>query len=103
MRGSLLWPSINKALKEVVCQCETYTRFQSQNAAAPLTPTPTPCHPWQMCATDIFMLEGVDHLVVDEFYSNMIFIQCLPPSQSNANKVKEMSSEHGIDMTPYPE
>ena len=98
--GSFFWPSINKATEEVVCQCETCTQFQSQNAAAPLTPTPTPSHPWQMCATDIFTLEGVDHLVVGDFYSKMIFIWCLPPGQSNANKVisllKEMFSEHGI-------
>ena len=53
-----------------------------------------------MCATDIFMLEGIDHLVVGDFYSKIIFVQCLPPVQSNANKVasllKEMFSEHGI-------
>ena len=45
-RGSFFWPGINKAIKEVVHQCETCTWFQSQNAAAPLTPTPTPSHPW---------------------------------------------------------
>ena len=71
---SFFWSSINKAIKEVVCQCETCTWFQSQNAAAPLTPTPTPSHPWQMCATDIFKLKGVDHLVVGDFYSKMILI-----------------------------
>ena len=42
---SFFWPSINKAIEEVVCQCETCTWFQSQNAAAPLTPTPTPSCP----------------------------------------------------------
>ena len=98
--GSFFWPSINKAIEEVVCQCETCTQFQSQNAAMPLTPTSTPSHPWQMCATDIFTLKGVDHLVVGDFYSKMIFIRCIPPGQSNANKVvlllKEMFSEHGI-------
>ena len=98
--GSFFWPSINKPIEEVVHQCETCTWFQSQNAAAPLTPTPTPSHPWQMCTTDIFTLEGVDHLVVGDFYSKMIFVWCLPPGQSNANKVvsllKEMFSEHGI-------
>ena len=102
--GSFFWPGINKAI-EVVCQCEACTWFQSQNAAAPLTPTPTPLCPWQMCATDIFMLEGVDHLVVGDFYSKMIFIWHLPPSQSNANKVisllKEMFSEHGIPEVLY--
>ena len=98
--GSFLWPGINKAIKEVVCQCEACTWFQRQKAAAPLTPTPTPSRPWQMCATDILMLEGIDHLVVGDFYSKMILVQHLPPSQSNANKVvsllKEMFSEHGI-------
>ena len=100
--GSFFWPGINKAIEEVVHQCEAYTQFQIQNAAAPLTPTPTPLCPWQMCATDIFTLEGVDHLVVGDFYSKMIFVQCLPPSQRNTNKVisllKEMFSEHGIPL-----
>ena len=100
MHGSFFWPGINKAIKEVVCQYETCTQFQSQHAAMPLTPTPTPSCPWQMCVTDIFMLEGVDYLVVGNFYSKMIFVQCLPPGQSNANKVvlllKEMFLEHGI-------
>ena len=98
--GSFFWPGINKAIKEVVCQCETCTWFQSQNAAVHRTPTPTSSHQWQMCATDIFMLEGVDHLVVGNFYSKMIFIGHIPPCHSNTNKVisllKEMFSEHGI-------
>ena len=50
--GSFFWPSINKAIEEVVCQYEACTQFQSQNAAASLTPTPTPSCPWQMCVTD---------------------------------------------------
>ena len=99
-RGSFFWPGINKAIEEVVCQCEACTWFQSQNAVAPLTPTPTPSCPWQMCAIDIFTLKGVDHLVVGNFYLKMILVQCLSPGQSNANKVvsllKEMFSEHGI-------
>ena len=102
---SFFWPSINKAIEEVVCQCETCTQFQSQNAAVPLTPTPTPSCPWQMCATDIFMLEGVDHLVVVNFYSKMIFVWHIPPGQSNGNKVvlllKEMFAEHGIPEVLY--
>ena len=44
--GSFFWPSINKAIEEVVCQFETCTQFPSQNAAVPLTPTPTASHPW---------------------------------------------------------
>ena len=100
MYGCIFWPCINKAIEEVVHQCETCTQFQAQNAAAPLTPTPTPSHPWQMCATDIFTLEGANYLICGDFYSKMILIQCLPSDQSNTTKVisllKEMFLEHKI-------
>ena len=42
---SFFWPGINKAIEEIVCQCETCTLFHSQNAPVPLTPTPTPSCP----------------------------------------------------------
>ena len=91
---------INKTIEEVVCQCETCTQFQVQNAATPLTPTPTPSHPWQMCTLQIFHLEGADYIICSDFYSKMILIQCLPTGQSNTTKVilllKEMFSEHGM-------
>ena len=100
MCGCIFWPGINKAIEEVVHQCETCTWCQAQNAAAPLTTMPTPSHPWQMCTTDIFTLEGVHYLICSDLYSKMILIQCLPSGQSNAIKVvllhKEMFSEQGI-------
>ena len=86
--------------EEVVHQCETCTWFQAQNAATPLTPTPTLSHPGQMCALDIFTLEGADYIICGDFYSKMILVQHLPSGQSNTTKVisllKEMFSEHGI-------
>ena len=69
-----LLTSINKAIEEAVWQCETCTHFQAQNATEPLTPTPTLSHPWQMCATDIFTLEGIDYLICGNFYSKTILI-----------------------------
>ena len=97
MCGCVFWPGINKAIEEVVFQCETCTQFQAKNAAASITPAPTPSHPWQMCATDIFTLEGVNYLISGNFYSKMILIQWLPSGQSNTIKVilllKEMFSE----------
>ena len=100
MHGCVFWPSINKAIEEVVHQCETCTWFQAQNAATPLTHAPTPSCPLQICTSDIFTLEGADYLICGDFYSKMILIQCLPSDQSNTTKVvlllKEMFSEHGI-------
>ena len=72
--GCVFRPGINKAIEEAVQQCETCTQFQAQNAAAPLTPMPTPSHPWQMCAMDIFTLEGINYLICGNFYSKMILV-----------------------------
>ena len=72
--GCIFWPGINKAIEEVVCQCEACTQFQAQNAAASLTPMPTPSCPWQKCALDIFTLEGANYLICGDFYSKIILI-----------------------------
>ena len=105
MHRCIFWPGINKAFEEVDCQCETCTQFQAQNAAAPLTPTPTLLCPWQMCASDIFTLEGADYFMCGDFYSKMILIWCLPSGQSNTTKVvlllKEIFSEHRIPEVLY--
>ena len=74
MHGCIFWPGINKAIEEVVHQCETCTQFQAQNAATSLTPTPTPSHPWQMPTSDIFTLQGANYIVCGDFYSKMILI-----------------------------
>ena len=72
--GHVFWLGINKVIEEAILQCETCTWFQAQNTAAPLTLMPTPSHPWQMCATDIFTLEGTNYLICSDFYSKMILI-----------------------------
>ena len=72
--GCVFWPGINKAIEEAVQQCETCTQFQAQNAAVPLTPTPTPSCPWQMCTKEIFTLEGTNYLICSDFYLKMILI-----------------------------
>ena len=74
VHGCVFWLGINKAIEEAFWQRKTCTWFQAQNDAAPLTPMPTLSCPWQMCATDIFTLEGINHLICGNFYSKMILI-----------------------------
>ena len=62
-------------------------RFQAQNAATPLKPTPTLSHPWKICASDIFTLDGVDYFILADFYSKEILVCNLPAGQSNSAKV----------------
>ena len=70
-----------RPLKEAVWQCETCMRFQAQNAATPLTPTTTPSCPWQICALDLFTSDGMDYLILADFYSKVILEHNLPACQ----------------------
>ena len=74
-------------------------RFQSQNAATPLTTTPKPSHTWQICASEIFILDGVDFLVLADFYSNIILVHKLSAGKNNSTRVihilEEWFCDHG--------
>ena len=85
--GCVFSPGINKAIEEAVLQYETCMRFHAKNAATPpLTPTTTPSHPWQICASDIFTLDGVEYLIFADFYSKVILVSNLPAGQTNSAK-----------------
>ena len=83
--------------KQAVRQCKTCMRFQAQNVATPLTPTSTPSCPWQICASDIFTLDGMDYLILADFYSKVILVQNLPTGQSNSAKVIHILEEWIFD------
>ena len=74
--------------------------FQAQNAAAPFTPTPTPLCPWQICVSDIFTWDGMDYLILADFYSKVILVFNLSTGQSNSSKVihilEEWFCDHGM-------
>ena len=74
-------------------------RFQFENATTALTPTPTPSHPWLVCASDIFTLDGMDYLILADFYSKIILVHNFPAGQSSSAKViyilEEWFCDHG--------
>ena len=91
--GCVFWPGINKAIEKLFGS----VKFKAQNAAAPLTPTPTPSCPWQICASDIFTLDGVDYIILTDFYSNVMLVCSLPPGQSKSAKVIHILEEWFCD------
>ena len=97
-QGCVFWPGINKTTEEAVQQCGM-CEISGQNAATPLTPTPTPSHSWQICSSDIFTFDGMDYLILADIYSKVILVCNLPTGPSNSAKVihilEEWFCDHG--------
>ena len=104
-RSLVLYAAHTKALPKHSCLPVAVSfglvcmRFLAQNAATPLTPTPTPSHPWKIRASDILTLDGLDYLILADFYSKVILVGNLPAGQRNSAKVihilEEWFCDHG--------
>ena len=94
------WPGIHSDIERMVAACHTCQRYMPAQPEAPLQVTPVPSRPWQHVATDLFLWDGNEYLVVADYFSKMHFVRKIPTSQANSAKIisilNEIFSEHGI-------
>ena len=61
---------------------------------------PTPNHPWQIAASDLFDFDGGKYMVVVDMYSKICFVPKMPSvgatSAAIISKMKETFAEHGV-------
>ena len=74
---------------------------ESECCSTPHTYTYTIVHPWQMCATDIFTLEGIDHLVVGDFYSKDD-LSLMPSTWPEQCEQGHLTTEGDVFRTGHP-
>ena len=102
-RQCIYWPGINEDIRKMVEACPTCQHHHPQEPRQPLQPTPAPEHSWQHLGADYCSFDGFEYLVIVDYYSKMLFVRRIPPSQCNAAKtisvLKELFSEHGIPET----
>ena len=61
--------------------------------------TPLPERPWQLIATDLFILEKVTYLLVVDYYSRYVEVVALPKSTNSLTIIqalKTIFARHGI-------
>lgn len=99
-RNLIFWPGYTAAIEEMVKRCDTCLKYQAQQAATPLEPTPAPSRPWQIVATDLFTFDGRNYLVIGDYYSKMHLVRKYPKGNSSSGKtinfLKEVFSEQSI-------
>ncbi len=97
-RDILFWPGMNRQIEETVSKCTICMETRRANAKEPMIPHEVPDRPWQVIATDLFLLDGETYVVVVDYYSRYFEIERLQSTTSTSliRKTKAVFSRHGI-------
>ena len=87
-KQSMWWPGLSKQLEALVSNCPVCCRLHIQHAE-PLMPSKFPDLPWQKVASDLFVWNGVQYLLVIDYFSRYVEIDKLS-GESSANVIKHL-------------
>ena len=68
-RSSVFWRGLNSDVTKLVSAYPICQEHRNSNPKEPLLLIITQDYPWQIVATDLFTLDGKDHLVLVDYYS----------------------------------
>ena len=97
-RDVLFWPA---QIEDLVSSCSACSTYQRSNTKEPLMPQPAPSLPWEKVGDNLICeLNGRNFLILVDYYSNFIEIDCLRETTSEQiiNACKAQFARHGI---PY--
>ena len=97
-RDLLFWPRMNAQIEDVVSGCSICSENAIANQKEPLINRKIPLRPWEVVATDLFTVNGLDYLLVVDFYSRIPEIEKLENTSSATviSKLKSIFARHGI-------
>ena len=97
-KNSVWWPGHSREIQDLVQQCRVCA-LQSENKPEPLITTPLPDRPWQVVATDLFELKGVDYLIVIDYFSRYVEVAAMQTTTKSSEVIRALKSifaRHGI-------
>ena len=97
-RDSVFWCGINRNIEDMVKSCAPCQAHQAANTKEPLMPQDVPKHAWHTLATDLFHWNGMEYLLVADYYSKFPVVRKLNNISSNTviNHLKGIFDEQGI-------
>ena len=81
-RETVYWVGINEDIEKLVKSCEVCQTHQAGNQKEPLEPHEIPSSPWTKLATDLFMLDGENYLLITDYYSKYPLVHKLRSTTS---------------------
>ena len=97
-REIMFWPGMNSELTDMVQKCSTCQETQPGQSREPLMSYPLPTSPWQVVATDCFVLDGQTYSVFVDTYSDFIEVAELVDMTADTmvKTAKLIFKTHGI-------
>ena len=92
------WPLINAEIRDYVSNCSVCNTLRPSQCREPLNTHEVPERPWATVATDIFSYKGDNFIVVVDYYSNFIEMECITSTSSKPviQAFKMIFGRHGI-------
>ena len=90
----LFWAGMCKEIENMVEQCTTCQEYRTAQQKELLLPHDIPERPWKMVATDLFVWNNANYVLVVDCYSNYFEIAQLANTKSST--VKSIFARHGI-------
>ena len=100
-RETVYWPNTNADIESYISRCSTCNSIQRSQAKEPMIAHAIPELPWQHVACDLFECDGVDYVVLVDYYSDFFEIDRLSDKRSNevVRKLKAHFARHGCPET----
>ena len=97
-RDVLFWRGMCKEIETMVEKCSTCQEYRNAQQKEPLRPHGIPVRPWQMVATDLFVWNNTNYVLVVDYYSNYFEIAQLASTKSSTviQHIKSIFARHGI-------
>ena len=94
----VFWSGINNDIDRMMQKWAICQELQKSQTAETLMPHEIPAWPWQIIATDIFSLNGINYLLLVDYYSKYPFIRRLREFSSKEviGFIKQIFAEQGI-------
>ena len=95
-RSSIWWPGISQHIEDRVKQCNTCAK-EFTPRSEPLTPSSLPEYPWQKVGSDLFMLNGLNYILLIDYFSRYPeVVELTSTSGSIITALKSIFSRHGV-------
>ena len=91
----MFWPGMNSQIEDIVSNCPACTENQRSNPKEPMIAHELPQRPWQNVATDLFMLENEQYLIMVDYYGSYFELERMSRTTSSAiiNKLKAIFAD----------